>query len=188
MDGLGRVATIVRSMKQFARTDASEKEPSDLNQGLAATLAIAKHEYNAVADIDVQLADLPLVVCHLSQINQVFLNLIINAAHSIADVVQGSSARGRITVSSRCDDNSVMISIADTGTGIPSAIQDRIFDPFFTTKPVGAGTGQGLAIARSIVVDRHGGNLTFESDPDRGTTFTVSLPIAGAARAIARAS
>ncbi|HET7506268.1 MAG TPA: ATP-binding protein [Kofleriaceae bacterium] len=188
MDGLARVATIVRSMKQFARADASDKAPADLNQALAATLVIARHEYCAVADIDLQLADLPLVVCHLGQLNQVFLNLIVNAAHSIAELAQRSPGRGRITVSSRQDGDRVKISIADTGAGIPSAIQHRVFEPFFTTKGVGKGTGQGLSIARGIVVDKHGGSLTFESEPDHGTIFTVALPIAGPAPAVARAS
>jgi PAS domain S-box-containing protein len=178
--GLARVAAIVRSMRQFAHPDGADKVSADVNQGLAAALIMAKHEYSSVADVESRFDELPLVVCHPSQLNQVFLNLIVNAAHSIADVVAKTQTRGRIEVSSRCAGDSIVIAIADTGSGIPAAIQERIFDPFFTTKAVGKGTGQGLAIARNIVVDNHGGSLTFDTDPHRGTTFTISLPVAGA--------
>ena len=120
-----------------------------------------------------------MVTCYAGELNQVFLNLIGNAAHAIED---RGGPRGRLTLRSRVDGDDVVISVGDTGCGIPEAIRDRIFDVFFTTKEVGRGTGQGLAITRSIVVARHGGTLTFESEVDVGTTFHVRIPIAGASR------
>jgi two-component system NtrC family sensor kinase len=125
-----------------------------------------------------ELGELPPVVCHGSQINQVLLNLIINAAHAIADKVGGSGSRGRITVRSRAEAEHVAIEIEDTGSGIPENIRARIFDPFFTTKQVGRGTGQGLAVARNVVVKGHGGSLDFTTEPGKGTTFIVRLPLA----------
>ena len=119
------------------------------------------------------------MVCHVGDLNQVFLNLVVNAAHAITDVVGASGAFGRIDLRAWRDGDHVVITIADTGSGIPEGIRDRIFEPFFTTKEVGRGTGQGLAIARSIVVDRHHGSLTFTSEVGRGTTFTIRLPIEG---------
>jgi signal transduction histidine kinase len=116
------------------------------------------------------------VYCHVGDLNQVFLNLIVNAAHAIAARPDASTTRGRIRVTSRPEADGVRIDVADSGTGIDEAIRDRIFEPFFTTKDVGTGSGQGLAIARSIVVERHGGTLTFETVPGTGTTFTVWLP------------
>jgi signal transduction histidine kinase len=116
-------------------------------------------------------------VCHLSDLNQVFLNLIVNAAHAIGDVVGSSGEKGTIRISTRDEGDFVCIDIADTGSGIPEAIRERVFEPFFTTKPVGVGSGQGLAIARSIVVDRHSGTLTFDSAVGGGTTFHIRLPL-----------
>jgi signal transduction histidine kinase len=110
------------------------------------------------------------------------LNLLVNASHAIADVVGTSGGKGRITVATRVDGDVVQIAIGDTGTGVPEGVRERIFDPFFTTKEVGRGSGQGLSLARSIVVDRHAGTITFDTEPGRGTTFYVRLPIAGAAK------
>jgi signal transduction histidine kinase len=117
------------------------------------------------------------VPCYLGEINQVVLNLIINASHAISDVVNGTANIGKLTVCTRLDGDEVEISIADTGTGIPEAARDKIFDPFFTTKEVGRGTGQGLAIARSVIVNKHGGTLSFETESGKGTTFFIRLPI-----------
>ena len=112
------------------------------------------------------------------EINQVILNLIINASHAIGDATDGGQkGMGTITVSSRCNGDSVCIGIGDTGTGIPVNVRDRIFDPFFTTKAVGRGTGQGLAIARSVIVDKHGGSLRFDTEMGKGTTFFIELPL-----------
>jgi signal transduction histidine kinase len=177
LDGISRIASIVRAMKEFAHPDSREKGFADLNQALKTTLTIAHNEYKYVADVETSLADIPLVPCHLGDINQVFLNLLVNAAHAIGDVVGNSGSRGRILVRTVQDGANLRVDIEDSGCGIPLEIRDRIFDPFFTTKPVGKGSGQGLAIARSIIVDRHGGDLTFESVLGKGTTFTIRLPI-----------
>jgi len=191
-DGLGRVANIVRSMKEFAHPDRKEKAQADINQAIASTLVIASNEYKYVADVETRFAELPLVNCFAGEINQVVLNLIVNAAHAIGDVVRdaqtnGMPRKGLITVSTRVLDGSIEIAIGDTGKGIPVDVRSRIFDPFFTTKEVGKGTGQGLAIARAVVVDKHGGTLHFETEVGRGTTFFIRLPIDGPATASAAA-
>jgi two-component system, NtrC family, sensor kinase len=174
-EGLSRIATIVRSMKQFAHVDSPDMTAIDLNAAIRATLEIARHEYRYVADVDTELGELPPVVCHPGEINQVVLNLVVNAAHAIADANKGADKRGRITVRTRCDGEHVEIDVVDDGCGIPEAVRHRIFDPFFTTKEVGRGTGQGLAITRSAV-ERHQGKLLVTSEVGKGTTFTVRLP------------
>jgi PAS domain S-box-containing protein len=181
IDGLGRVATIVRSLKDFSHPATTEMEPADLNRAVGSTLVLATNEYRYCATLETAFADLPPVLCRIDEINQVVLNLIVNAAHAIQTVVEGTTNKGLIRVETRLEGGAVFISVADTGTGIPEAIRERIFDPFFTTKVVGKGTGQGLAIARSLVRERHGGELWFESVVGRGTTFFVRLPIETAA-------
>jgi PAS domain S-box-containing protein len=182
LDGLQRVATIVRSMKEFAHPDQRETSSIDLNQAIQSTLVIARNEYKYVADVVTELGELPRVVCHAGELNQVVLNLIVNAAHAIEDVVRGSDRKGQITVRTRMEGDRAVVSIGDTGVGIPNAIRDHVFEPFFTTKEVGKGTGQGLAIARSVVVDKHGGELTFESEVGQGTTFFIRIPVHGKER------
>jgi signal transduction histidine kinase len=177
LEGLGRIATIVRSMKEFAHPDQAVKQSADLNQAIRSTLVVARNEYKYVAEIHTQLADLPLVQCYLGEFNQVILNLLVNASHAISDVVKDSGSLGKLTVCSRLDGDEVEISIADTGMGIPEAVRAKIFDPFFTTKEVGKGTGQGLAIARSVIVNKHGGTLRFETECGKGTTFFIRLPV-----------
>jgi signal transduction histidine kinase len=186
-DGLGRVAAIVRSMKEFAHPDRKEMAPADLNQAIQSTLVIASNEYKYVADVETQLGEVPLVNCYAGEINQVVLNLIVNAAHAIGDVVKGTQSKGKIKVSTRVLDDQIEIAIADSGKGIPVEVRSRIFDPFFTTKEVGKGTGQGLAIARAVVVEKHGGTLHFETETGQGTTFYIRLPINGPAGAAAAA-
>jgi signal transduction histidine kinase len=183
LDGLDRVATIVRSMKEFAHPDQKEMTSVDLNQAVQSTLVIARNEYKYVADVEMDLGDLPLVTCHVGDVNQAILNVIVNAAHAIGDVVKGTDSRGRIFVRTFRDGEDAIVSISDTGGGIPEAIRGRLFDPFFTTKEVGRGTGQGLAIARSVIVETHGGALTFETETGRGTTFVLRLPISPAKHA-----
>jgi signal transduction histidine kinase len=177
LDGLARVATIVHSMKEFAHPDSREMSSVDLNRAVESTLVIARNEYKYVADVTLDLGVLPPVTCHVGEINQTVLNLVVNAAQAIADVSRGADARGHIRVSTGWVGDRVTIAVSDTGGGIPEGIRDRVFDPFFTTKEVGRGTGQGLAIARTVVVDKHGGELTFESEVGRGTTFFVHLPV-----------
>jgi PAS domain S-box-containing protein len=176
-DGLSRIAEIVRSMKDFSHADQTEMSQVDVNRSVNSTLVIARSEYKMVADLETDFAPLPSITCHGGQINQVVLNLVVNAAHAIADVIKDSGGRGKITVKTCVEDRHVVISIADTGGGIPPEIRAHIFDPFFTTKEVGRGTGQGLSIARGVV-KAHGGSLEFETEMGKGTTFHVRLPIA----------
>jgi signal transduction histidine kinase len=177
LDGIKRIGSIVGAMKDFAHPDQREKSAADLNQALGSTLIIARNEYKHFAEVETHFGELPSVMCHIGDLNQVFLNLIVNAAHAIEQVVATSGKLGRITISTAVEEGSVVVRIRDTGCGIPDAIRQRVYDPFFTTKPVGKGTGQGLAIARSIVVDKHQGTIGFESDVGKGTTFTIRLPI-----------
>jgi signal transduction histidine kinase len=172
-------AAIVRSMKEFAHPDRKEMVQADLNQAIASTLVIASNEYKYVAEVATSFGDIPPVNCYAGEINQVVLNLIVNAAHAIGDVVKGTPAKGKITVSTRLRGDQVEIAIADSGKGIPTEVRSRIFDPFFTTKEVGKGTGQGLAIARTVVVDKHKGTLHFDTELGTGTTFYIRLPVAG---------
>ena len=176
-DGLTRIAEIVRSMKDFAHADQAEMGPTDLNRAISSTLVIARSEYKPVAEVETDFGQLPPVTCHASQINQVVLNLVVNAAHAIADKVGRTGAVGKITVSTRVDNDRVVIGIGDTGGGIPENIRANIFDPFFTTKEVGRGTGQGLSIARNVIVKGHGGELDFTTELGKGTTFYIRLPI-----------
>lgn len=188
VDGLERVATLVRAMKEFAHPDRTEQQPADLNRAIQATLTIATNEYKYVASLETELGELPPIVCHVNELNQVFLNIVVNAAHAIGDVVKGTDQKGVIRVSTHHEDGVAVIEISDTGGGIPEAIQAKVFDPFFTTKEVGKGTGQGLAIARSVVVEKHGGTLTFQTARGRGTTFVIRLPVAGRQEPAAKAA
>ena len=178
VDGLARIAEIVRSMKEFSHVDQREMARVDLNRAINSTLIIARTEYKYIAELETEFADLPLVTCHGGQINQVVLNLVVNAAHAIADrnKAQGSTEKGLISVKTRIEDGFAVISIADTGGGIPEAIRKRIFEPFFTTKEVGRGTGQGLSIAHNAI-KAHGGTLDFVTEMGKGTTFSVRLPL-----------
>jgi two-component system NtrC family sensor kinase len=173
-----RVAGIVRAMKEFAHPDASEQSLADINHALETTLIVATNEYKYLATVHVSLEPLPPVMCLISELNQVFLNLIVNAAHAIEESGKDFSA-GRIEVATSADAGRVTVSIGDNGCGIPQENLEKIFDPFFTTKEVGKGTGQGLAIARSIVIEKHGGQIEVQSEPGKGTKFLLHLPIAG---------
>ena len=179
IDGINRVAEIVQAMKAFSHPGTHKKTAVDLNKAILDTLTVSRHEWQRIAEIKTDLTpDLPLVPCLSGEFNQVILNLVVNAAHAIGDVVGASSHdKGTITIRTHHDDAWVRVEVCDTGDGIPVAIQRRIFDPFFTTKEVGKGSGQGLAIAHNIIVSRHGGNLTFETQEHQGTTFYIELPI-----------
>ena len=179
-DGISRISTIVRAMKEFAHPDQRDKAAADLNQALQTTLVVARSEYKDVAEVTTDFGDLPPVLCHVGGLNQVFLNIIVNAAHAVGDVVGQGGSKGTIRITTCREGNLVRVDIADTGSGIPESIRHRIFDPFFTTKAVGKGSGQGLAIARDIVVTKHHGSLTFETEVGKGTTFTIRLQIDGA--------
>ncbi|QJB55918.1 ATP-binding protein [Pseudodesulfovibrio sp. zrk46] len=176
LDGTDRVAKIVRAMKQFSHPGSEGKTPVDLNQSLENTITVAKNEWKYVAEVELDFDPLPLVPCLVGDMNQVFLNLIVNAAHAIENVVGNSGEKGQIKVSTRKGAKFVSIMISDTGCGIEPGNRDKIFDPFFTTKEVGKGTGQGLAIAHDIVVERHGGTIDVKSEVGKGSTFIVTLP------------
>jgi PAS domain S-box-containing protein len=179
LEGVERVTRLVRAMKDFSHPGVSEKTAIDINHAIDSTITVARNEWKYVANMVVQFdPDLPHVPCLPAELNQVILNLIVNAAHAIGDVVgEGDHEKGTITVSTARRENSVEIQIEDTGSGIPEEVRNRIFEPFFTTKEVGRGTGQGLAIARSVVVDKHGGTIRFETAMGKGTAFIVTLPL-----------
>jgi signal transduction histidine kinase len=176
VEGTQQVASIVRAMKEFAHPDATEKSAANLNRALETTLLIAHNEYKYVATVQVHYGELPEVLCNVGELSQVFLNLIVNAAHALADAGRDTST-GSIVIRTSVVDDWAELTFADNGCGIPKEIVDKIYDPFFTTKEVGRGSGQGLAIARSIVVDKHGGLISVTSTPGVGTCFTVRLPL-----------
>lgn len=179
IDGVERVTTIVRAMKEFSHPGAEEKTQVDLNKAIESTLTICRNEWKYVAELVTDLdASLPPVPVIPGEFNQVILNLVINAAHAISDVIKSEGrSKGTITITSRQEGDWAEVCIRDTGTGIPSRVRDRIFELFFTTKGVGRGTGQGLALARSIIVGKHGGTLNFETEEGRGTRFIIRLPL-----------
>ncbi|MEP7244853.1 MAG: ATP-binding protein, partial [Gammaproteobacteria bacterium] len=162
LEGVTRVTGIVSAMREFAHPDGSQRSAADLNHALETTLTVAKGEYKHIATVETRFGAIPEVICNVGELNQVFVNLIVNSAHAIASAGRNLES-GRIVVSTATVGSSVEILIEDNGCGIEPDNLEKIFDPFFTTKEVGKGTGQGLAIARSIVVDKHGGALTVES-------------------------
>jgi len=180
LEGVDRVAKIVRAMKEFSHP-AREKTATDLNRAIQSTITVASNEWKYVAEIEMDLdTNLPAVHCSPAEFNQVVLNMVVNAAHAIGDVVgDGAKGKGKIRVRTRPDGEWAVIEISDSGAGMPAHVQQRIFEPFFTTKEVGKGTGQGLAIAHNVIVDKHGGTIKVASAPGKGTTFTIRLPIGG---------
>ena len=178
LDGTQRVGKIVRAMREFSHPDSAEKVPADINKAIETTITVARNEWKYVADMVTRFdTSLPLVPCHVGELNQVILNLIVNAAHAIKSQIQ-EGQKGRITVITSTKGNYAEVSVRDTGTGIPEAIRSRVFDPFFTTKEVGKGTGQGLALAHTAIVKKHGGKIWFETEVGQGTTFFIHLPLA----------
>jgi PAS domain S-box-containing protein len=190
LEGVERVAKLVSAMKEFSHPGTKEKIPLDLNHAIESTITVARNEWKYVADLESDYdPSLPLIPCLPGEFNQVILNLIVNAAHAIADVVgKPGSGKGKIHVQTRNCGQWSEIRIQDTGTGIPEEVRARIFDPFFTTKETGKGTGQGLAIARSVVVDKHKGSIHFETEEGKGTTFIIRMPHDGQALATKAAS
>jgi two-component system, NtrC family, sensor kinase len=179
LEGLSRITKIVGAMKDFSHQGSGEKKPFDVNRAIDSTVTISRNEWKYVAEMELQLdSDLPQVPMVVNEMNQVFLNLIVNAAHAISDATDGGNKRkGVINIQTRREGEMVEIRIRDDGTGISASARPRIFEPFFTTKPVGKGTGQGLSLSRAIVVDRHHGRMRFETEEGRGTTFIISLPL-----------
>ncbi|MBI5863895.1 MAG: hypothetical protein HZB38_05205 [Planctomycetes bacterium] len=186
LEGLERVTRIVRAMKDFSHPGQQSMSPVDLNKAIESTVTVARNEWKYVADMQLELDPaLPRVSCLLGDFNQVILNIIVNAAHAIRDVVgDGSAGKGVITITTRQVGDQAEIRVRDTGTGIPEAHRDKVFNQFFTTKPVGKGTGQGLAMARRTIVGSHHGSLTFETQVGQGTTFIIQLPLQAAASAL----
>ena len=168
VDGLGRVKHIVQGLKNFSRVDSNQWQETDLIEGLESTLDVVGNELQTKAEIVKAYGRLPLVYCNPAQINQVFLNLLMNA-------VQSMENQGRITLASGVEAGRVWISVEDTGAGIAPEHLHRIFEPFFTTRPVGQGTGLGLSITYDIV-KQHGGEITVTSEPGKGSRFCVWLP------------
>ncbi|MEM7309905.1 MAG: ATP-binding protein [Planctomycetota bacterium] len=179
LGGIERVRKIVLSMKEFSHPGVEDMSHVDLNQAIESTITVATNEWKYVAEVETDFdEDLPSVPCMAGEVNQVVLNMIVNASHAIADVVgDGADGKGKIRISTRRLGEDAEIRIADTGAGIPEDARHRIFDPFFTTKGVGRGTGQGLSIAHAVVVKKHRGALEFESELGKGTTFVVRLPL-----------
>jgi len=178
LEGIERIAKIVRAMKEFSHPGQDEKTKIDINQAIESTITVARNEWKYVADLETDFdPSLPPVPCLPGEFNQVILNMIINAAHAIGDSLeQNSTEKGTIRIATRRRSGCIEVKISDTGPGIPDNIRHRIFDPFFTTKEVGKGTGQGLAISHSVIVEKHGGRLDLETEEGRGTTFTILLP------------
>ncbi|WP_156900576.1 PAS domain-containing sensor histidine kinase [Maridesulfovibrio bastinii] len=175
-EGVHRVAEIVLAMKNFSHPGEEEMKAIDINSALENTLTVAKNEWKYAADLEVQLdKEIPLVQGLPGGINQVFLNILVNAAHAISDD-KTKEGKGLIKISTGIENNHVVIKISDSGCGISKENMEKVFDPFFTTKEVGKGTGQGLSIVHDIIVDKHGGSIDIESEPGVGTTFTVKLP------------
>jgi len=178
-EGIHRVTSIVQAMKEFSHPGSKQKALTDLNRLIHTTLTVSRNEWKYVATVETVLdPELPFVPCLTDEMGQVFLNLLINAAHAIENKLgrNPEGKKGRITLSTRQHDHHVEIRIADTGVGIPKHIQNKIFDPFFTTKEVGKGTGQGLAIAHDVIAGKHDGTLDFETEPGVGATFIIRLP------------
>jgi len=166
-------------MKQFSHPRSDAKKLIDINETLESTLMVSSAEWKYIASIEKDFdSSLPLVLCLPGELGQAFLNLIVNASYAIADVIgNDENQKGTIKLTTRQLDNDVEICIGDTGSGIPESSSDKLFEAFFTTKEVGKGTGQGLSIAHTIIVDQHGGSINFETELGVGTTFIIRLPI-----------
>jgi len=175
-EGLERVTGVVQNLRDFSRVDQQDSHDEyDLNKAIEATLIVARNEIKYDADVHTELTPLPLICCHSGKINQVLLNILVNAAHAIK--FQDRHEKGKITVRTYPSDNYVVCEICDDGPGIPDNIVSRIFEPFFTTKPVGKGTGLGLSVSHDIIVNKHNGQLLVDSNVGKGTKFTIKLPI-----------
>jgi signal transduction histidine kinase len=177
-EAVARAGDIVRAMAVLAHPGGEELVPVNLNRLVTGAVVLSRSRTRGVATVETTLdEDLPPVACHPGLVSQVLINLLVNAADAVEERVRATGAMGTIRITTEALKDWAQVSVTDDGTGIPEAVQSHIFEPFFTTKPVGAGSGQGLAIARLIVVDRHHGQLEFTSRPGGGTTFVVRLPL-----------
>jgi PAS domain S-box-containing protein len=182
VDGVGRVARIVQAMKAFSHPGAETPTPMDVVKMLEDTIVIAGHELRDIATVSTDFEKLPAVHCYPGDLNQAFLNVIVNAAHAIADRPSGSDP-GQVHLSAKQEGTQVEIRVVDNGCGMTPEVQARLFEPFFTTKEVGRGTGQGLSIVRAAIVDKHGGSVRFESALGKGTTCVIRVPLSNEAEA-----
>jgi signal transduction histidine kinase len=171
VEGTARVAAIVQNLKSFARDDSQQKLPHDLNEGVEAMIRMVWNELKYSCTVEKDLGQLPPVHCHAGQINQVIMNILVNASHAIGP------GGGVISISTGADDHEAVVTITDTGCGMTPETASHIFDPFFTTKDIGVGTGLGLSISHGIVTD-HGGRIEVASTPGKGSTFRICLPLA----------
>ncbi len=179
LDGIERIGSIVKAMKEFSHPGSTNKQFVDLNKSIASTITVSRNEWKYVADLKTDFdPELKLVECLPGEINQVVLNMIVNAAHAIEEKnKENNNERGFIRIGTENLGEYCQIVISDTGGGIPAEIHQKIFDPFFTTKNVGKGTGQGLAIAYSVIVDKHQGTIDIKSEKNIGTMFIIKIPI-----------
>jgi len=180
LEGVGRISEIVKAMRIFSHPGGGEKSLANINEAIQSTVTVARNEWKYVAEMELDLdPDLPPIPCLIGELNQVFLNVIVNAAQAIREVEESSSGekRGTISISTDQEGEDAVIRIGDTGPGIPEEIRNRIFEPFFTTKDVGRGTGQGLSIAHGVITERHGGSIRLESEMGKGSTFIIRLPL-----------
>lgn len=177
IEGLKRIADIVLAVKKFSHPSSSGKEKNDLNDIIETTAMVSKNQWKYIAELDLKLGDdIPAVYSNAGELNQVFLNLIVNAAHAIEDTQKGDSV-GQIVIETAKNDGFVDCRISDNGTGISNDVIAKVFDPFFTTKDPGRGTGQGLSIVHSIVTQSHKGEISVSSELGKGTTFLMRIPI-----------
>ena len=176
LEGVEHVSKIVHSMKEFSHPGTTAKVATDINRAIGSTITVSTNEWKRIARLETDLApDLPFVLCFPAEVNQVFLNLIINAAHAIESL--GNPELGTIKIATRQVGDWLEVRVSDTGPGVPKEIRDKIYDPFFTTKEVGKGTGQGLAISLDVIVNKHKGKLYLDEEQDVGATFVVRLPL-----------
>jgi signal transduction histidine kinase len=180
LEGVERVAEIIKAMKVFSHIGPEEKTKADIRKSIESTFTVARSEWNCIAEAVTNFdSELPVVPYYVGDFNQALLNLIVNAANAIEDSLEGQEIRdkGVITVSVKQDGDWVEILISDTGTGIPEDVRPRIFEPFFTTKEVGKGSGQGLSLVYACIVSKHGGTIDFDTEMGKGTTFKIRLPL-----------
>jgi signal transduction histidine kinase len=176
---MGHIARIVRAMKEFSHPGDETKKPTDIHAIIRNVITVSSNEWKYVADVATHFDEtVPLVPCHAQDVSQALLNMLVNAAHAIAEKnTSQQDVKGRIVITTSKIGDVVEIRLSDTGAGIPDEVKPRIFDPFFTTKDVGKGTGQGLSIAHACIVRKHGGTIGIETKPNAGSTFIVSLPL-----------
>ena len=183
-EGANRIVEIIRAMKSFSHPGDKTFAPTDVNGAILSTVTIARNRWKYSAELETELDEnLPLIDARQAELNQVFLNLVVNAADAIDEKISDGEL-GRITIRSACEGDQVVVTVSDTGAGIPPELVDRLFDPFFTTKEIGKGTGQGLAICYNVIVSTHHGSISIESEPGQGSTFRVKLPVCQAGHAL----